>query len=270
MKQINSKCSLCISTYNWPRALYHCLLSIKNQVVLPKEVVIADDGSTNETALLIEEMRKNFPIPIIHVWHKDDGFRLATIRNKSFAKATGEYIIQSDADVIFHPNFIQDHLRFAKKNTFIAGARCMLNNDFSEEILKQNANPSVQEMLQHCTKKHNGLRIPILAYANYYVQKGVAQTKYVLGVNMAFFKKDLVAVNGYNEEFTGWGKEDNDIAIRLYIKGVKLRFIKFGANLYHIHHKGADGKQLAVNDLLYKQTLANKITFAAKGINQYI
>ena len=52
--------------------------------------------------------------------------------------------------------------------------------------------------------------------------------------------------------------------------GIKIRVIKFGVNLYHIHHKGADGKQLEVNDLLYKQTLANKITFAHKGINQYI
>ena len=270
MKQINSKCSLCISTYNWPQALYHCLLSIKNQTVLPKEVVIADDGSTNQTALLIKEMQQNFPIPIIHVWHKDDGFRLAQIRNKSFAKACGQYIIQSDGDVIFHPNFIKDHLRFAKKNTFIAGARCMLTKNFSDHLLTQNINPTVQQMLQNCTKKYNGLRLPILSFANYFLQRGVAQTKYVLGVNMAFYKQDLLAVNGYNEAFTGWGKEDNDIAIRLFMSGVKIRFIKFGANLYHIHHNGANGNQLEVNDLLYKQTLTNKITFAAKGINQYI
>jgi glycosyltransferase involved in cell wall biosynthesis len=270
MKQINSKCSLCISTYNWPAALYHCLLSVKNQMILPKEVVVADDGSTDETALLLEEIKKDFPIPIIHVWHKDEGFRLAAIRNKSFAKASGDYIIQSDADVIFHPNFIKDHLRFAKKNTFVAGARCLLNKDFSEQLLPQPTNPTVAQMLQHCTKKHNGLHQPILSYANYLWQRGVAQTKYVLGVNMAFFKEDILAVNGYNEEFTGWGKEDNDIAVRLFMKGIKIRFIKFGAILYHIHHKGADGKQLEVNHLLYKKTLANKITFAPKGINQYI
>ena len=270
MKQLNSKCSLCISTYNWPAALYHCLLSVKNQTLLPKEVIIADDGSTNETALLIDEIRKTFPIPIIHVWQKDEGFKLAAIRNKSFAKATGEYIIQSDADVILHPNFIQDHLRFAKKNTFVSGARCMLNKEFSENILTQHTNPTVQQMLENCTKKYNGLRIPILSYANYYLQQGIAQTKYVLGVNMAFYKEDLLAVNGYNEEFTGWGKEDNDIAVRLFMHGIKIRVIKFGVNLYHIHHKGADGKQLEVNDLLYKQTLANKITFAHKGINQYM
>jgi len=146
----------------------------------------------------------------------------------------------------------------------------MLNKEFSENILTQHTNPTVQQMLQHCTKKYNGLRIPILSYANYYLQQGIAQTKYVLGVNMAFYKEDLLAVNGYNEEFTGWGKEDNDIAVRLFMHGIKIRVIKFGANLYHIHHKGADGKQLEVNDLLYKQTLANKITFVPKGINQYI
>ena len=71
MKQLNSKCSLCISTYNSPAALYHCLLSVKNQTLLPKEVIIADDGSTNETALIIDEIRKTFPIPIIHVWQKN-------------------------------------------------------------------------------------------------------------------------------------------------------------------------------------------------------
>jgi glycosyltransferase involved in cell wall biosynthesis len=270
MKPINSKCSLCISTYNWPQALYHCLISIKNQTVLPKEVVIADDGSTQETALLIKQMQTHFPVPIIHVWQPDDGFKLATIRNKSFAKSSGEYIIQSDADVIFHPDFIKDHLRFAKKNTFVAGTRCLLNKEFSDWLLQQKENPSIGQMLQNCTKKYNGLRIPFLTYLNYFLQTGVAQTKYVLGVNMAFYKKDLLAVNGYNEAFTGWGKEDNDIAIRLHMSGVKIRFIKFGANLYHIYHKGADGSKLEENNSLYKQTLANKTTFVVKGINQYL
>jgi glycosyltransferase involved in cell wall biosynthesis len=270
MPQIKSKCSLCISTYNWPGALYQCLQSIKMQSVLPCEVIIGDDGSADETKALINRIAKDFPVPIIHLWHQDKGYRLAAMRNKAFAKASGDYIIQSDGDIIFHRHFIKDHLQFAAKGTFVSGSRCLLNSTVSEKIIAGKVNATVAQMRQHSTKKYNSIRFIAAAYLNYILPRGIQQVKYVLGANMAFWKADIIKVNGYNETYTGWGKEDNDIALRLYLSGVAPKSLKFAAVAFHIYHAEVNKDNLGANQLIYEQAIKDKITFAASGINQYL
>ena len=92
--------SLIISTYNSPKALDLCLMSVLQQSVLPDEVLIADDGSNEETRKIVEEFKKQSTVPVIHVWHEDNGFRLTVIRNKAIAKASMDYIIQIDGEII--------------------------------------------------------------------------------------------------------------------------------------------------------------------------
>lgn len=115
--------SLIISTYNFPKALDICLQSVLQQSVLPDEVLIADDGSREETKKVVEKFQKQLPVPMIHVWHEDNGFRLTVIRNKAIAKASKDYIIQIDGDIILNRHFIKDHKRFARKNSFVSGSR---------------------------------------------------------------------------------------------------------------------------------------------------
>src|SRR5690606_36112774 len=97
-------------TYNWPEALECCLLSVLKQKMLPGEVIIADDGSGEPTRQLINRFRQLCPVPLLHVWQPDEGFRLGKIRNKAIAAASGDYIIQTDGDIILHPLFIKDHM----------------------------------------------------------------------------------------------------------------------------------------------------------------
>src|SRR3546814_319958 len=115
MKTKNSiaDCSLIVSTYNWPEALTCCLNSIAAQTVLPTEIIIADDGSTEETKNATVDWSKRTHIPLIHVWHADQGFRLSEIRNKAIQRAAHPYIIQIDGDIILDSNFIEDHLKSA-------------------------------------------------------------------------------------------------------------------------------------------------------------
>ena len=91
---MKTSCSLIIATYNWPEALNLVLLSIQKQTILPNEIIIADDGSSSKTQMLIADFQKIFSIPLIHVWHEDKGFRLAKIRNKAIKIANFSYIIQ--------------------------------------------------------------------------------------------------------------------------------------------------------------------------------
>ncbi len=132
---MNSSVALIIATYNWPQALQQTLRSVANQTILPNEVFIADDGSDERTANLIQQFKEQYPtINIIHVWHEDDGFRLAAIRNKAIRQAQSDYIIQIDGDIILNQHFIADHLSIKTIGYFVTGSRLLLRKKTIESL----------------------------------------------------------------------------------------------------------------------------------------
>jgi glycosyltransferase involved in cell wall biosynthesis len=249
--------------------LWLTLQSIIRQSSLPDEIIIADDGSNSETQNTINTFKKQFSLDLIHVWHEDTGFRLSSIRNKAIAAAKSQYIIQIDGDLILHKNFIEDHIRFAKPKNFVSGTRCMINESLTKSLI-QNQQIIIPSLFDKAlTKKYNGIRFSPLAFLMYYTSLNPNNYKYVLGCNMAFWKKDLIEVNGYNEAFEGWGKEDNDISIRLINLGLKLRFIKFNAIVYHLHHRASSTQSLSENEYLMQDSIHKRITFIEQGISNY-
>lgn len=260
-------CSIIIATYNWPAALEKCLKSLLKQSVLPNEILVADDGSGEETEFVIRQFAQISSIPVKHIWQKNEGFRLAKIRNQAISAATHPYIIQVDGDLILHPDFIADHLRFCKPGTFISGTKSLLNEDFTQEILNSDEQPVFSMGDGRISKKYNCYRNILLSNILYQFQKGKKNAKYVVGCNMAFWKNDLEKVNGYNELFEGWGKEDNDLAVRLCNAGVDLRMIKFNAIVYHLFHKPNSQSNLPGNEKLLNESMNNHLTRASKGMN---
>src|SRR6478735_11914615 len=117
------KISLLISTYNWPEALLLVLKSALSQSVLPCEILIADDGSKEETRQIIEQFQENSLIPIRHIWQEDIGFRKSKILNKAIAQTTADYIVQIDGDCIIHKDFISDHISAAQNGFYLYGSR---------------------------------------------------------------------------------------------------------------------------------------------------
>jgi glycosyltransferase involved in cell wall biosynthesis len=264
------KCSLLIATYNWPEALELCLKSVLHQKVLPGEVIIADDGSRGETRNLIESFQKKFPVPLSHIWQPDEGFQLARIRNKGIAAANFPYIIQIDGDLILHPFFIKDHLQLGKKGYFTTGSRVLLSPETSQRLLE---NHSIELTKYSFGNRNffNGLR----SYWLRHIMAGKYKTKgknmfYVKGCNMAFWKEDLLKVNGYNESFFGWGREDSELAIRLMNAGITKQFIKMGGICYHLYHKEASREMEEKNTQMMEDAIQHKTTWAEKGISQYL
>lgn len=258
--------SLNISTYNWPAALKLCLQSVLWQKVLPDEVVIADDGSGSETKVIIDEFAAKAPFPVIHVWHEDKGYRLSEIRNKAIVKSAGNCIIQIDGDCILHPLFVADHLRLTKKNTFVCGTRSMINEDYTTELLHKGYLSFPFNSKGHLSKKFNAVYNVPLAALHYWFQRNRKNYLYVKGCNMAFWKNDLLKINGYNESFFGWGKEDNDIALRLLNTGAGIRFAKFCAIQYHLHHKDNSKSGVNISEALLRETELKGLTFTPTGI----
>ena len=262
--------SLIISTYNWPEALELSLRSIMAQSVQPAEVIIADDGSDEHTKVLIDKFKAEFKIPLIHIWHEDKGFRKTIVLNMAIARAKSEYIIQIDGDIIAHRRFVEDHLKFAKNNSFVRASRAYVNESTTRDII-QHKRYKIQAFSKGITNVLSVLRIPALwpLFETSYKNKG-EEVYEIHGCNMAYWKKDVIAVNGYNELFNGWGPEDKELIARMMNRGIQKRFIKLGALAFHLFHKENSRNRLKKNTELFKETIEKKIVFCEKGINQYL
>jgi len=254
--------TLIISTYNWPKALEQSLLSISRQYILPNEVIIADDGSTEETKELIDKISEGFPVPIHHCWIEDKGFRLAKARNEALKKANYDYIVQIDGDIILDKYFIHDHIHFAKKSSFVRGSRVLLDDSLTQKIFN-NKIMSPNVFMKGVINFFNGIRIP-------FIQKLIAFERLsilgIRGCNMAFWKEDALLVNGYNENIQGWGREDSEFVARLVNNGVYKRNLRFGGVQYHIYHKEYDRELLKKNDDVLNETIRDKLIQCENGI----
>lgn len=254
--------SLIIATYNWPEALELVLLSVLSQTVLPDEVIIADDGSRNDTKILIEKYKPVFSIPLIHIWQEDIGFRKTVIMNKALKLAKGDYIIQIDGDIIIHKNFIENHISLARPNTFIHGSRALLNKEETKRAF-ENKKINYSVFNKNIKNKLNAIYFPLWSRL---VQSKSANLKKTRGCNFSCWKKDIFKVNGYNEEMIGWGLEDTELAARFINNGILKRQIKFAAVQYHLEHKTSPRDKFNVNNEILTNTIENNIKTTEKGI----
>lgn len=260
------KCSLVTPTYNWPEALNLLLKSVLNQSHLPNEVIIADDGSTEETKALIKSFQDKFPIPLIHVWHEDNGNRKPRIMNKAIAKAKYEYIVEIDGDIIMHSEFVRDHLKFAKKDQYLYGSRVNIQKEFLSDIFSTEK-IEFNYFSKGIKKRGRTIHLPILTH----MYKPVEQrSRKLRGCNMSFWKEDFIKVNGFNEELVGWGIDDSEMIQRLHNIGIVGKRLKFAGIAYHIYHKEQSKSHIEINREIEKQAEQEKITSIKKGINQYL
>jgi glycosyltransferase involved in cell wall biosynthesis len=258
--------SLLISTYNWPEALRLILETVRIQTVLPLEVVIADDGSGPETREVIHEFRDILDIPIKHVWQEDCGFRASRIRNLAIKECEAEYIIQIDGDTLLHPRFIEDHQSLALDNHFISGSRVLVGETATRNAIRS-GKFAFTPFSRGIKNRFNALHFPFLG--SRYSVKG--HTPEVLiykirGCNMSFWKRDLLEINGYDENFEGWGREDSELVWRLLVKGCSLRQVKLAAIQYHLHHKPNSRNHFHENHLRMLEVMASDTFFAQNGI----
>ncbi|ENI3100409.1 glycosyltransferase [Campylobacter jejuni] len=261
-RQKPETCALIITTYNQKERLKLVLDSVKNLAFLPNEVLIADDGSKEDTARLIEEYQKDFPCPLKHIWQEDEGFRAAKSRNNAIKASKSEYIILIDGDMILEKDFVKNHLEFAKRKVILQGSRVILNKNESEEILKNN-----NYSLAFNKKGFKNQRSIFLAKCVYkfskLTKKFFKKSQLVKGsktCNMSFYKSDFEAIEGFNEKFIGWGREDSEFVARFLFNDGVFKRLKFNALAYHIYHEENSKNMLEINHQIYLETIKNEKT----------
>lgn len=259
-------CSLVTPTYNWPGALELLLLSILDQTVLPNEVIVADDGSREDTKQLIADFQKKFPVPLIHIWHEDLKNRKPRIMNQAIAASRQEYIIEIDGDIIMERHFVEDHLTFAEKGHYLYGSRATILEGFLGELFSKKIT-RFNFFSKGIKKRSRTVRIPFLMK----FAKSVDQRSSKLrGCNMSFWREDFIKINGFNESLVGWGIDDSEMIQRLHNIGIKGKRLKFAGIAYHIYHKEQSKSHLEINNEIERLTTEKKLTFIEKGVNQFL
>lgn len=265
--------SVIFSTYNSEEWLEKVILGFSVQTFRNFEIIIADDGSREATKNLIDRLRAEIDIPIIHVWQEDNGFQKSQILNKAILASTSDYLIFTDGDCIPRKDFVEVHDKYREKGYFLSGGYFKLPMDISKLISKDDI------INQRCFDlnwlKANGLpssfkNIKFLAsglgskFLNFVTPTNASWN----GHNSSGWKQDLMEVNGFNQEMQ-YGGQDRELGERLFNKGLKSKQIRYSAICVHLDHKrGYVNKETwQKNYAIRENTRKNKVVKTPIGID---
>ncbi|HZS64096.1 MAG TPA: glycosyltransferase family 2 protein [Xanthobacteraceae bacterium] len=244
--------SVIITTYNREDALAAVLRALAQQTDKNFEAVVADDGSQQRTAATVEEWRGRVPFPLIHVWHEDRGFRASEIRNRAILASRGAYCIFLDGDCIPRPDFIAAHRRLAERGWFVTGNRILMSQELTSAVLQQRLQPehwSFADWVRLRLRRRINRLAPLLRLRLGPLRKLRAQAwRGARSCNLAAWRADLDKVDGFDAAFSGWGREDSDLLIRLLHGGVRRKGGEFATGVLHLWHVEADRARLPRND----------------------
>lgn len=252
----NCLISVICSTYNRPDALSASLLGLLRQTDKNFEIIVADDGSTNETREVIIEFQKRSAICIRHAWHEDLGFRLAAVRNLALKQAQGGYILLLDGDCVPSPLWVSNHRQLAEIGWTVSGQRILTNQQFCQEILSNskfaaNFDWSISTMRRLCCEKKINRWTPALNLGihslSFWRKSRPNNWRMIRGCNWGIWRDDLETAHGFNEQIVGWGHEDSDLAIRLMHNGIKFKSGSFATAVLHLWHHEASREKADLN-----------------------
>lgn len=267
------KTAVIVTTYNRPDALAAVLAGYAAQRDAKFELVVADDGSTEDTRAVVAAFKSQAQFPVAHVWHEDRGFRAAAIRNRALAATGAEYIVFSDGDCVPARHFVAQHQRLAERGWFVAGNRILLSEGCTRRVLGA-ALPIHEwrfaQWLGAWFRRDINRWLPLVRLPDGGFRKAAPHRwEGVKTCNLAAWRDDLLRVNGLDETYEGWGLEDSDLVIRLLHAGLRHKSARFSAPLFHLWHAESDRSRLGDNLLRLDALIASQRIFAELGVNRY-
>lgn len=263
--------SVIVTTYNREDALDAVLRSLAGQVDRDFEVVVADDGSGPGTAELVNSWKPKFGRRLEHVWHADRGFRAAEIRNRAILATRGAYCVFLDGDCIVRPDFVGTHRRLAERGWFVTGNRVLLSPELTTSVLRDKQTPETWSAARWLAARCRGgvNRLSALFYLPLGFLRRIRQRAWwgARSCNLAIWRSDLDRVDGFDANYSGWGKEDSDIIVRLLHAGVRRKDGAFATGVIHLWHAEADRSQLAENELKLGAVVAGDRVRAQRGLS---
>ena len=238
------KISVIVSTYNKPQMLAMVLESLAHQRRgrhgAGYEVIVADDGSGIETRALIERLRPAYPVPLLHAWQPDDGFRVAAARNTALLMASGDYTVFIDGDCLVTSDFVATHARLAEPGWFVAGARCFIKRRHTQAMMgdpRRWSRPRRTAWFGHALLAAANRPFQLLSLPGDLMRyRRAGDWRKVQTCNLAVWRADIDRINGFDETYIGHGLEDSDFALRLIRAGIGRKSGRFGSVVLHLWH----------------------------------
>lgn len=262
--------SVIVTTYNNPRALTLVFAALARQTIQDFELLIADDGSTSETGVLIAQQAARSRLPVRHVWHPDRGFRKCTITNQAILAAAGEYLVFFDGDCLPPSRCLETHLRAARPGTYLAGGKIPLLEALGERLTVDQIERGMLDTvglwwLQ--VGKRRRLLLSRLPFLRDLLDRRVPRQPSWRGENSSAFAADLHRIGGFDERFT-YGYEDADLGHRLQSAGVRGRSVRYSAPVFHLEHARPYVKpeEVTANRALYERNRALRMARTPYGL----
>ena len=258
--------SLIIPYYKDLVALELVLTALNKQSAKNRfEVVIAEDDNDPETKKFLDKHKASFQFEIQHVTQEDKGYRRSKALNNGIKVAKNELIIFIDGDCIPHRHFIKNYLAEAKENLLLYGRRVNLGEKISNQLRQSKKLFSLSFfslLLSDSNRVTEGVYLPF--YPNCLKSK-----RQPWGCNMGALKKNIIAINGFDEDYLEWGPEDLDFCHRLIQSGADTRSVKFQSIIYHLHHtsKGA-AEVIKRGKKIFDEKVNSGIIFCKNGLTK--
>jgi glycosyltransferase involved in cell wall biosynthesis len=263
--------SVIVTTYSREDALEAVLSALAAQVDRDFEVLIADDGSGAATAALIEGWKSRLGVPLTHVWQADRGFRAAEIRNRAILVSRGVYCVFLDGDCIPRMDFVAAHRRLAQQGWFVTGNRVLLSPELTATVLRERLRPASWGLAEWLRRRRAGgvnrlaavMRLPLGPL------RRLRPTQWLgaRSCNLAVWRSDLDLVDGFDASFSGWGREDSDLLVRLVHAGVRRKDGRFATGVIHLWHRESDRSQLTANDARLDVVVRSDRARAERGLS---
>lgn len=268
-----TKATVIAAFYNRLDYLKLVLAGFERQTEKNFELIIADDGSSEDVVREINKIIPEHSFPIKYIWQEDKGFRKNKILNKAITESESDYLIFIDADCIPHRGFIEGHLNHSQKNISLTGRRVNLSQKITNQLTEKNVREGFLEknifllikdgLFGKSFDVEKGLYLKNKFFLNYFNKKN----RGLLGCNFSAFKEDLIKLNGFDERYEAPSiGEDSDVQFRLELSGVKIKSINHTAVQYHLYHKPQE--RAPVNLELFQEVKNNKLAFTSFGLKK--
>lgn len=236
--------SLIISFYNRIDFLKLVWASVESQSNREFQVIICDDGSSESVVGEVQDLIRDSRLPVMHLWHPDQGFRKNRILNQGILWAQAPHLVFIDGDCVLHPQFVSEHMHFARPKTVLAGRRMDLSPGLTRLLTPERVRAGYLEKnlwwiipLISWRKDNNGLKAIYIENTKLrsWLNK---KPRGIVGCNFSVQKMDMLAINGFDNRYEAPGTgEDSDIEYRLRLNGVKIQPFCNAAIQYHLWHR---------------------------------
>lgn len=266
--------SLFLSTYEQPFHLRLVFEALLRQSFRDFEILVCDDGSGAETKRIIDDYRRrSTDIPIRHFWQENLGFRKCRILNEALRSATGDYCVFLDGDCVPHRDYVGDHFAKRKAGRYLAGRRAEISEKIGARLTPEKVRagyfdfPRLDLLLSGLDGESEAInrtvRIPNAFLRRLLKLERVTDMK---GCNYSVHKESLVAINGFDEDYEGYGREDTDVELRLQNLGLSIKSMRGLALQFHIWHPRREF--VPANDTRLAEVVEKRVIRCRNGLTK--